>query len=567
MTINIFRRQDHIKSLLIKIIVLFLFLIPGFNSCKSYYAKNQKDKIIASISNSRDEIPILIHKEACLLLQFDLKVTNQEKYTIEKIAINFSGTSNPGDIKNVKLIYVGENQGSSLNRQFGEIMPGAPFLEFTDELLITKSTASFQLFVSLKSNTDLLHRINANCESIVTDKGTVVSDNSNKNGLRVGLALRQHQDDNVHTYRIPGLATTTNGTLLATYDVRRDSGRDLQGDIDIGVSRSTDGGNNWEPMKIALDRGTWGNLPEKFNGISDACILVDDNSNTIFIAGLWMYGVLDDEGKWIENLTEDSTSWNHQWRGKASQPGFNVKQTCQFLITKSTDDGETWSEPKNITSMCKKEEWWLWAPAPGHGITLTDGTLVFPTQGRDENGTSFSNITWSKDGGETWHTSNPASIGTTENMIVQLSDGAIMLNARDNKNRGNLTDENGRNIHTSNDLGQTWMEHPTSHNALIEPTCMASIHRHFYTDNGKKKSLLVFSNPNSKNSRDHITIKLSFDDGMTWPEKYWTLLDAKKSRGYSCITSIDQDNIGILYEGSQANMVFQKIALDELLNK
>ena len=56
----------------------------------------------------------------------------------------------------------------------------------------------------------------------------------------------------------------------------------------------------------------------------------------------------------------------------------------------------SWGFPDNITSKTKRPEWWLFAPAPGQGITLTDGTLVFPTQGRDENGLPFSNITYSK---------------------------------------------------------------------------------------------------------------------------------------------------------------------------
>lgn len=63
-----------------------------------------------------------------------------------------------------------------------------------------------------------------------------------------------------------------------------------------------------------------------------------------------------------------------------------------------------------------------------------------------------------------------------------------------------------------------------------------------------------------------MTIKVSLDDGNTWPEEYWLLLDEGKSRGYSCITSIDENTIGILYEGSQAHMTFQKIALSELLD-
>src|SRR3546814_7639609 len=128
------------------------------------------------------------------------------------------------------------------------------------------------------------------------------------------------------------------GTRLDVFDARRDTGRDLQGDIDIGLHRSTDGGNSWEPIRIPMDMGEWGGLPEKFNGVSDACILVDQNSDAIYIAGLWMYGVLDTEGNWVEGLNEQSDDWNHQWRNKASQPGFDVKQTSQFMIVRSTDE-------------------------------------------------------------------------------------------------------------------------------------------------------------------------------------------------------------------------------------
>jgi sialidase-1 len=281
-----------------------------------------------------------------------------------------------------------------------------------------------------------------------------------------------------------------------------------------------------------------------------------------------MYGVLDDKGKWIKNLTASSKEWNHQWRAKGSQPGFGVKESSQFLITRSSDDGKTWSEPVNLTEMCKKKEWWLWSPAPGNGITMDDGTLVMPTQGRDKDGKPFSNITWSKDGGSTWVTSNQAAEtpkGTTECAVVQLSDGSLMLNMRDNRNRSDMSEHNGRTIAVTTDLGKTWTEHPTSRNALIEPTCMASLYKHHYTENGKEKSILVFSNPNSKNARDHMTIKVSFDDGKTWPEEHWLLLDEGRGRGYSCLTSVDEQHIGILYEGSQADMIFQKIPLKELL--
>ena len=149
-------------------------------------------------------------------------------------------------------------------------------------------------------------------------------------------------------------------------------------------------------------------------------------------------------------------------------------------------------------------------------------------------------------------------------MAVQLSDGSIMLNMRDNRNRGNK-EVNGRRICVTKDLGNSWIEHPTSRKALIEPTCMASIHKHIYQQNGERKSMLLFANPESHSKRDHITLKVSYDDGNTWPEEKKILLDEYSGRGYSCITSVDENTIGILYESSQADMVFQQIKLQELL--
>ena len=154
--------------------------------------------------------------------------------------------------------------------------------------------------------------------------------------LRAGVAVRQHKQDGVHTSRIPGLATSTKGTLLAIYDARYESPRDLQGHMDICLNRSIDGGQTWQPMQVVLDMKDWGGLPEKYNGVSDANILVDENTGDIYVAGLWMHGVLDGKtGEWVSGMTKDSTRWIHQWREKGSQPGFGIKETCQFLIAKS----------------------------------------------------------------------------------------------------------------------------------------------------------------------------------------------------------------------------------------
>jgi sialidase-1 len=65
-------------------------------------------------------------------------------------------------------------------------------------------------------------------------------------------------------FRIPGLVTTNKGTLLGVYDVRYNSSVDLQEYVDVGLSRSTDGGKTWEKMRLPLSFGNSGRMTHGF---------------------------------------------------------------------------------------------------------------------------------------------------------------------------------------------------------------------------------------------------------------------------------------------------------------
>ena len=421
-------------------------------------------------------------------------------------------------------------------------------------------------YCNVNSNADIKRTFQIKPQSVKLNNKNNIFNNVNWLPYRLGISVRDAGDDNVHTYRIPGLVTSAQGTLLAVYDVRYESSRDLQGHMDIGLSRSTDLGQNWEKMQIVLDMGEWGGLPQKFNGVSDASITVNPYTNEIIIAGLWMHGVLDDNGCFVEKLSSEDTIWNHQWRSKGSQPGLSPRETSQFLIITSKDDGKSWSKPRSITSEIKNPNWWLLAPAPGNGIVLNDKTIILPTQGRDENGIPFSNITYSLDGGNSWKTSNPAYTNSTECAVVYF-DNTIMLNMRDNRNRKEKGDNNGRAIYITTDLGNTWYRHASSNSVLKEPTCMASLISIPANENILNKDLLFFSNPNSMFNRDNMTIKVSTDNGQTWDENQQLLLDEGKGFGYSCLTKVNNEYIGIIYEGSRSQMCFQIIPIRDIVNE
>lgn len=344
-----------------------------------------------------------------------------------------------------------------------------------------------------------------------------------------------------HTFRIPAMVATNKGTLLGVYDMRYTSSRDLQGDMDIGLSRSTDGGNNWARPVSIMDMKKYGDLPEDQNGCSDPNILVDRTTGEIFVSAVWTHG----------------KPGTHQWRGKGSEPGYSINKSSQFMIVRSIDDGLTWSTPENWTKKLKDPKWHLFAPAPGNGITLSNGTLVMPTQGRDAVGRPFSNLMWSEDHGKNWTLSEHARDNTTECAVVELSNGSLMLNMRDNRNRSDKSKTNGRAVSVTLDMGKSWSVHPSDHKALPEPVCMASLLSHDLPDG---RRALFFSNPNSKQRREKMTVRMSLDGGQTWPRSI--LLD-QKGGAYSSLAMVDEKTLGILYESSVADMVFQKINLSE----
>lgn len=492
--------------------------------------------------------PVLTGKARNPVLQIHLEITEGEPLPVTELAFNLGNSDDVGDIAGAEVFYTGSSPQFAAEVAFGERQKGKKILTFKGSQNLQAGAHYFWLSLSLREEADLLHKVGVRFQRMVVGgKALPEPEFEPPFRKRIGRALRQHGDDGVDTYRIPGLVTTKEGTLIAVYDVRRHSSADLQGDIDVGMNRSTDGGQTWEPMRIIIDREEWGGLPQDQNGVGDPSILVDEQTNTIWVAGLWAYG------------HKDQRSWF------ASQPGLKPAETNQMILVKSEDDGKTWSAPINITEQIKDPAWRLLLQGPGRGITMRDGTLVFPAQFKDAEQVPHATIIYSRDRGKTWQIGTGAKSHTTEAQVVERSDGSLMLNMRDDRGSGpdGRNGTGARSVAVTKDLGQTWTEHPTSRQALPEPVCMASLIKH--TVNGKP--ILLFSNPLDRYERQNLTIQLSEDEGNTWPEQYRLLLDEGQGRGYSCLTMIDEKTIGILYEGSQADLVFQKVRLEEVWGK
>ena len=513
----------------------------------------------------QQQLPILIERTDNVLFLMRMNGANTQR--LDEVTLNFGKDVSLSDIKAVKLYYGGtEARQVNATQRFapveyisrapGQTLAAHPSYSIKkDEARPNKNTVVlkgqqklypgvnyFWVSVEMNPNTSLTSTFSATVEGAKAD-GQVLPVKTVSAPMKryMGIGVRHAGDDGSNAFRIPGLVTTNKGTLLGVYDVRYNNSNDLQEHVDIGLSRSTDGGKTWEKMRLPLSFGETGDMPKAQNGVGDPSILVDTKTNTIWIVAAWTHG-MGNQRAWV-----------------SSHPGMDMYHTAQLVMAKSTDDGKTWSAPINITDQVKKPEWHFLLQGPGRGITMQDGTLVFPIQYIGKDRIPNAGIMYSKDRGETWHIHNHARTNTTESQVVEVEPGVLMLNMRDNRG-------GSRAVYTTTDLGRTWKEHVSSRTALQEPVCMASLISVKAKDNVTGKDLLIFSNPNSTSRRNHTTIKISTDGGETWLPEHQLMIDEGDSWGYSCLTMVDKETVGILYESSMAHMLFQKVKLSEIMS-
>lgn len=519
-----------------------------------------------SILVRETRIPILIERQDNVL--FYIRLNAGENQTLDNVALSFGKEVKLADIQAVKLYYGGtealqdrgkmrfapvdyissHNPGKTLAANPSYSIKNSEVNNPGNEVLLKSGQKLFPgvnfFWVSLQMNpgAPLNTKVTAKITSVTLDGKSAPVKVTSPEGIehRVGVGVRHAGDDGSAAFRIPGLVTTNKGTLLGVYDVRYNSSVDLQEHVDIGLSRSTDGGKTWEKMRLPLAFGETGGLPSAQNGVGDPSILVDTKTNTVWVVAAWTHGMGNQRAWW------------------SSHPGMDLNHTAQLVMSKSTDDGKTWSAPINVTEQVKDPSWYFLLQGPGRGITMSDGTLVFPIQYIGADRIPNAGIMYSKDGGKNWKIHNHARTNTTEAQVAEVEPGVLMLNMRDNRG-------GSRAVYTTTDLGETWKEHESSRTALIEPVCMASLISVKAKDNVLKKDLLIFSNPNSTQNRNNITIKVSLDGGKTWLPEHQVLLDEGYGWGYSCLSMVDKETVGILYESSVAHMTFQTVKLRDLV--
>ena len=458
---------------------------------------------------------------------------SQQRYTKASCTVNPEAM---GAIRKVDVYLTGAEPFSSTN-PVASIQPTSAGFDIPLDLNLPNGLHFLWFSVVLRDDAGIDGRIEMRCHSLTEASGKklAVTDDGTSHSKRLGVAIRKGGDDNVNTYRIPGLVTTDQGTLLAVYDIRYVNSRDLPGNIDVGLSRSTDGGRTWSPMKIIMDMGP----PHDNNGVGDPAILFDPMTKRVWVAALWSKG-------------------NRSIAG--SLPGLSPDTTGQYALVSSDDDGVTWTQPYTVTPQVKLPSWHLFFAGPGNGIAMQDGTLVFPSQYWDEKKVPQSTIIYSKDNGRSWtgKVYGP-KYNTTESQVVETTPGTLMLNMRDN--RGSF-----RSVATTTDLGKNWTEHQTSYSALPDPVCMASLIKAKVNLQGATKDVLFFSNPATTSGRYNISVKASLDMGQTWPATNNLLVDQRNCYGYSSLSRVDENTVGLLYEGEK-DLYFVRIPVREIVKQ
>lgn len=345
-------------------------------------------------------------------------------------------------------------------------------------------------------------------------------------------------------YRIPGLAVTARGSLLAFCDARKTPHLGDWSQIDIFMRRSTDGGRTWSPQERVIHLGLHAALGIAF-----------EPNPTAVAQKLGTAGQMP-----INNQLPiaDRNGAVHL---------LHCVNYARAFYQRSDDDGATFSAPVEITKTFEEfrpeYDWKVIATGPNHGIQLASGRLLVPvwlSRGGGNHGHRPSVIAtiYSDDHGQTWKRGAIVTgeveplVNPNETVAVELSDGAVMLNIR------HESLQHRRAISYSHDGISAWTR-PEFVNDLYEPVCMAAIER-LTTERGHGRSRLIFSNPHNATDpvpnhpsrfyvRKNISVKVSYDEGRTWPVN--KTLEPGPS-GYSDLAVLPDGTICCLYERGRA---------------
>lgn len=313
--------------------------------------------------------------------------------------------------------------------------------------------------------------------------------------------------DGYHTYRIPAIEAAPDGSLIAFAEARKynadDPGYGKQ-DIDLVLKRSSDQGATWSPVTVLEDPG------ELWSAANPATV-VDRTTGRV-----WVFYLRSRPGRSTET----------------SRPGTDDMQT---LARWSADNGQTWSEPSDLTSVGRDlndTTWRASVPGPGGAIQTRTGRLIVPMWKAP-----FADFAiFSDDHGRSWQRGGfvPGTQGGDENQLVELADGTLLMDIRQNSGPH-------RWLAQSTDDGATW----AAPRAGIEVAPVAcAIERFTSTAAGDDRDRWLWTGPQGPD-RQRLIIRASYDQGKTFACQR---LVSEAYAAYSDLTVLKDRTVGILWE-------------------
>ncbi|GAA4901033.1 sialidase family protein [Tessaracoccus lubricantis] len=312
-------------------------------------------------------------------------------------------------------------------------------------------------------------------------------------------------------YRIPALAVTATGRVIAAWDVRADW-RDLPGPFDLVHRTSDDSGQTWSDVKVLRRRTDAG-------GFGDASFLVSASG----ALHCWYVG----------------STGRSFFTADAGPDGEGLR----LWLATSIDDGDTWTH-RDLTAELKPADVTGMFASSGHGATLSTGRLLQPFVLRTLAGEHFVAMAYSDDHGDTWQLGERIGPDCDENKVVELPDGRVLLHARTRPRR---------RWAISTDGGISFSQ-PVPHEQLVDPACNGGLAR--WADD------LVCTLLDDPRERRRLALRVSHDGGTTWGDS--VMID-NGACAYSVAAELPDGRLGVLWEaGDYAALNFAAIARSEV---
>lgn len=334
--------------------------------------------------------------------------------------------------------------------------------------------------------------------------------------------------------RIPAVVAMPSGTLVAFAEGRVHGECDV-GDIDIIVSRSTDGGATWSAAETIVDPGlarVWNPVP-----------VVDAASERLVLL----------------------TATTELDPGCSPSPAACACDTAgtRVEVRTSDDDGVSFGAPLDVTDDVTDPAGASLLLGPSHGIQLANGAhagaLVVPAMHRRSgDGKRGGHVLRSDDGGASWTivaTETDSDVNVNESSAAELADGRVLVNTRHQLSAEEVTPAQtaaglrGEAIVLGDD---SWSTRPpyTRVDTFRGPVVHGTLLAWPGSDRFGDARRLLFSLPAGEHGtnagrRHDLRMWVSHDDGASW-------IDGVRLTGewtaYSDVVAIDGDHVGVLFE-------------------